>query len=46
MRMLKAGRFSLDQLITKVYSLAEINDAIDDMRSGRAAGRCLVRLNS
>jgi Zn-dependent alcohol dehydrogenase len=31
----RAGRLKLDELVTKVYSLDQINDAYSDMREGR-----------
>lgn len=44
MRLFRAGRLSLGQLVTADYPLDAINRAIEDMRSGRSAGRCLIRL--
>jgi S-(hydroxymethyl)glutathione dehydrogenase/alcohol dehydrogenase len=41
-RLLGAGRLSLDGLVTQRYRLEQINDAIDDLRRGRIAGRCIV----
>ena len=35
LEMYRAGTLKLDELITKVYSLDEINDAYDDMRAGK-----------
>ena len=43
LRLEKAGRLSLSELITAEYDLDHINEAIDDMRRGRTAGRCLIR---
>ncbi|HEY4824555.1 MAG TPA: zinc-binding dehydrogenase, partial [Solirubrobacteraceae bacterium] len=40
-----AGRLELDSLVTAAYTLDTINDAIDDMRAGRIAGRCVVDLS-
>jgi S-(hydroxymethyl)glutathione dehydrogenase/alcohol dehydrogenase len=37
-------RIKLSELITNIYSLAEINVAIKKIRDGSVAGRCLVRL--
>jgi NDMA-dependent alcohol dehydrogenase len=34
LRLYKDGRLKLDELITKRYELAEINEAYDDMRAG------------
>lgn len=40
--MCAAGRMKFKDLITNRYSLFEINEAIMDMRTGRASGRCLI----
>lgn len=45
LKLLRAGRISLAELITDVYPLDDINLAIDEMRSGRAAGRCLLAVS-
>lgn len=37
-----AGRIKLKQLITAHYSLADVNEAITDLKSGKIAGRCLI----
>ena len=42
-KLLKAGRLSLDGLITHEYGLDDINAALDKVRSG-AAGRVLINL--
>jgi S-(hydroxymethyl)glutathione dehydrogenase/alcohol dehydrogenase len=39
-----AGRIKLRELFTDQFSLEQINEAIAGMRSGRMAGRCLIRL--
>jgi S-(hydroxymethyl)glutathione dehydrogenase/alcohol dehydrogenase len=39
----RAGQIKLRELITDYFTLDQINDAIGGMRSGRMAGRCLVR---
>jgi S-(hydroxymethyl)glutathione dehydrogenase / alcohol dehydrogenase len=44
MGLVHAGRVRLKALITNMYSLDHINDAIDDMRNGRIAGRCLIHM--
>lgn len=41
-KLLEAGRIQLQPLITDLFSLDRINDAIASMRSGAIAGRCLV----
>jgi len=43
MNLMRVGRISLSQLITGIYSLDDVNLAIDEIRSGRAAGRCLIQ---
>lgn len=42
MNLLNAGRISLADVITNVHPLSEVNRAIEEMRSGRTAGRCLI----
>ena len=42
--LVQSGKLRLDQLIGKTYELAEINQAIADMRSGALAGRALIRM--
>jgi S-(hydroxymethyl)glutathione dehydrogenase / alcohol dehydrogenase len=37
-----AGRIKLQQLITAHYPLAQVNEAIADIKSGKIAGRCLL----
>jgi S-(hydroxymethyl)glutathione dehydrogenase / alcohol dehydrogenase len=41
--LFRAGRIKLKELITDRYPLTEINEAIAAMRSGKIAGRCLIR---
>jgi S-(hydroxymethyl)glutathione dehydrogenase / alcohol dehydrogenase len=43
-RLVQDGRLSLAGVVGRRYSLDEINTAIDDMTSGRLAGRAIVRL--
>ena len=43
-RLVDAGKLAIQPLLTDQYRLEEINDAIDDMRSGRVAGRILISL--
>ena len=38
------GRLQLKNLLTKTYTLEQINDAIADMREGKLSGRCLIKL--
>lgn len=40
------GRIKLNHLITNYYSLDQINDAIEDMKSGVISGRCLIKLEN
>lgn len=42
--LFNAGRIRLRELLTERLPLEEINTAIDNMRSGRTSGRCLIRL--
>lgn len=42
--LFRAGRIRLRELVTERFGLEEINTAIERMRDGRLAGRCLVRL--
>lgn len=44
-RLVRAGRVSLDGIITHEFSLAEINTALDVVRSG-AAGRVLINVGT
>lgn len=39
-----AGKLRFDGLIGKRYPLDHINEAIDDLRQGRVAGRCLLQI--
>ena len=45
-RLVQEGRLDLRSLIGQTYPLADVNTAIADMRSGRLAGRALIRLGS
>ena len=38
------GRLQLKNLLTKTYSLEQVNEAISDMRNGKLSGRCLIKL--
>ncbi len=44
LRLYEAGMLKLDEQITDVFALDEINQAIDRMRKGKIAGRCLIEL--
>ncbi len=41
-RLCQAGKLKFDGLISKRYRLDDINEAIADLKQGRAAGRCIV----
>ncbi len=42
LRLVQAGILKLDGLVTERFPLEEINTAIQRMRSGEAAGRCVI----
>jgi S-(hydroxymethyl)glutathione dehydrogenase/alcohol dehydrogenase len=44
LKLVEAGKLNLDGLITDRFSLDEINTAIDGMRTGEIAGRCLIEM--
>lgn len=44
-RLCKSGKLKFDGLVSKRYPLEQINDAIEDLRKGRAAGRCIISMN-
>jgi S-(hydroxymethyl)glutathione dehydrogenase/alcohol dehydrogenase len=44
-RLCRAGKLNLCTLVGKRYPLTEINQALDDMRSGALAGRAIVRIS-
>ena len=41
-QLFRTGRIQLKNLITNYYPLEKINEALDGMRSGAIAGRCLI----
>lgn len=43
--LFQSGRIKLKELVTERVSLDSINSAIDNMRSGATAGRCLVTMD-
>jgi Zn-dependent alcohol dehydrogenase len=45
-KLLDAGRIQLKPLITDYFKLDEINTAIEKMRSGEIAGRCLIEMDN
>ena len=44
MRLEKSGKFNLDSMISKVYTLEEINEAINMVRKGNVT-RCLIKID-
>ena len=42
LRWHREGKFPLDKLVTKQYNLDEANQAVDDLESGRIAGRAII----
>ena len=42
--LFQAGRIKLRELLTERSSLDDINLAIDNMRSGKTSGRCLIKM--
>ena len=45
-RLYQQGKLKLDELITDRFDLEGINTAIEMMRSGEIAGRCLIRMGA
>ena len=43
-RLCGAGKLDFRGLVSKRYSLDQVNDAIDDLKNGRVAGRCMVQM--
>lgn len=43
-RLYQAGKLQLRELITDRFPLSKINEAIDKMRGGEIAGRCLLEI--
>jgi S-(hydroxymethyl)glutathione dehydrogenase/alcohol dehydrogenase len=43
-RLYRAGKLALKELITDRFPLTRINEAIEKMRSGEIAGRCLLEI--
>jgi S-(hydroxymethyl)glutathione dehydrogenase/alcohol dehydrogenase len=41
----KEGRIKLREIITHCFSLDNINEALDGMRNGSIAGRCMISMN-
>ncbi len=45
-RLCQQGRLNLKELVGRRYALADINQAISDMREGAVAGRCLIQMGA
>ncbi|MFA5166917.1 MAG: zinc-binding dehydrogenase [Candidatus Omnitrophota bacterium] len=43
-QLYRSGRIKLRELITDYYTLDQVNAAIADMRNGKIAGRCLIKM--
>lgn len=43
--LFNAGRIKLRELLTEFLPLDDINTAIDNMRSGKTSGRCLIKMD-
>lgn len=43
-KLCQAKKLKFDSLISKRYPLERINDAITDLRTGAAAGRCMIQM--
>ena len=43
MQLYRKGRLELHELVTDVYPLDDINLAIEDIRSGKVRGRCMLK---
>jgi len=44
LKLVEAGRLDLDSLVSRRYAFEDINRALDDMREGVVAGRCLLEM--
>ena len=44
-RLIEAGRLQLKEMITEIFPLEEINQAVDKMMLGKIDGRCLIEVN-
>lgn len=43
-RLVEAGKLKLEPLISKRYSLEQINEAVSDLHQGVTAGRCVIHM--
>ena len=44
-RLCEAGKLKFDGLVSNRYRLDDINEAIADLKQGRAVGRCMVKMD-
>ena len=42
MRWYREGKLKLDELVTRRYTLEQINEAVDDWEHGRILGRAII----
>ncbi len=45
-RLCQSGKLNFNGLVSKRYALDQINEAIDDLKNGRVAGRCVVTMKN
>jgi S-(hydroxymethyl)glutathione dehydrogenase / alcohol dehydrogenase len=45
-KLYQAGRLQTKELITNRFHLSDINEAIEQMKSGKIAGRCIIETSS
>ena len=43
LRLAGEGKFPVGELVTRSYTIEQINDALDDLREGRILGRSIIR---
>lgn len=43
-RLCEADKLDFGGLVSKRYRLDQVNDALDDLKNGRGAGRCMLRM--
>jgi Zn-dependent alcohol dehydrogenase len=44
LNLFNVNRIKLNEIITEILPLASINDAIENMKSGKTNGRCLIKM--
>ena len=42
LKLYEEGKFPLDKLVTKRYTLDQINEAYDDLQQGKILGRAII----